>query len=178
MIKDSIYYAICDIAEDLGVTAEELVLALKGQNDEMFEKALSSLPEGSAIYVKSARNDRQLARDRHRREEEQARLSRDVKRFRELFPQVEAAGIPDAVWQDMTGGIPLPYAYALYIAAGNGKNEYAKEVNARNGFGALPPVNAHGENDELTMEEVEAMSPEAVKNSFPRILRSIGKWKM
>ena len=178
MTKEQIYNILQDIADDASVSVEELVDAIVQQSQSHFEKAVSAMPEESANYVRSAKKDRAAAREARRIAEEEKRLGEDVKRFRQLFPDVDATSIPETVWQDMKGGIPLPYAYALYLVSGAGDKGYADRVNARNSEGALPPVNSYPNDGEISMEEVEAMSPEAVKKSFPRILRSMSKWKI
>ena len=86
--------------------------------------------------------------------------------------------IPETVFADMQKGIPLVYAYAYYLAAGDGESRYAEDVNKQNARMAMPPVNEADENGELTMDEVEAMPPAAVKKNYPRILKSIGKWRL
>ncbi len=178
MTKEQAYNTLCDIAEDSGSTVEELLTALQVQSDSLFEKSISAIPETARGYIKSAHDSRRTARENARGTEEKEKLNAEIKRFRALFPEVGAEDIPDAVWEDMQKGIPLPYSYALYLVTEGNGNAYANGVNERNGSAALPPVNNEEGDGELTMEEVEAMSPDAVKRSFPQILRSLGKWKI
>lgn len=178
MTKEQAYSIIEAIAEDENTTVEELLNALQQQSAERFKNTVKGLPEESAAYLNAARNERVANRKARAKAEEEKKLDEDVRRFRQIFPDVEAASIPEAVWEDMCGGIPLPYAYALYMAAGAGSKSYAEGVNAINDKAALPPVNGRADDGELTMEDVEAMSRQAVKSNFPRILRSMGKWKI
>ena len=178
MTKDEIYNAVCDIADDAGVEPAALIAALTQQNEDLFGQSLSALPETHSGYVKSARDGRRAERERKRKAESESVLAGDIKRFRELFPEVGADEIPDSVWSDTQNGIPLPYAFALYTVAGGAEKSYADKVNARNGEGAVPPVSDGASDGEISMEEVEAMSPAAVKNNFSRILKSIGKWRI
>ena len=178
MTKEQIYNAICDVAEDAGVSPEELVAALEEQNSALFEQSLGGMPTEAAEYVKAARGEKSAARAERRRVEKDSVLSEDVKQFRRLFPDVAAEDIPENVWADMEKGIPLVYAYAFYTLTDGKTNTYADGVNARNTEASPPPVGESADEGELSMEEVEAMSPKAVKRNFARVLRSIGKWKL
>ncbi len=178
MTKEQIYEAICDIAEDAGVTPEELIRALEEQSGAKFEESIGTLPEDAAKLVKNARDEKALQRAERRKAEKDGILNEEIKRFRKLFPDVAAESIPDSVWADMEKGIPLSYAYALYVLTDGDKNRYAKGVNERNTEASPPPLGENADESEISMEEVEAMSPSAVKKNFSRILRSIGKWKI
>ena len=178
MTKDEIYNAVCDMAEDAGVDPGELIGALRQQNEELFEKSFQGLSAPAESYLKSARDGRKAAREKQRKSEREGLLAEDVKRFRRLFPKIGAESIPESVWKDMQRGIPLPYAYALYAVTGEDDSSYAESVNARNSGQAAPAVCEGDENGEISQEEVESMSPSAVKKNFPRILKSLGKWKI
>lgn len=178
MTKEQIYNAICDIAEDLGTSPEELVNALSEQNNAMFEQSMGKLPEEAALYIKNAKSEKAAARTQRRKTEKETELTEEIKLFRSLFPDVAAEDIPERVWADMERGIPLCYAYAFAMISGGKQQEYANGINDRNLKGAPPPVGESADDGEISMEEVEAMSPKAVKNNFARILRSIGKWKL
>ncbi len=178
MTKEQIYEAICDIAEDAGVSPEELIRALEEQNGAKLEQSLEALPEDAASLVKNARNEKAALRAERRKEEKDGLLNEEIKRFRKLFPDVEAESIPESVWADMEKGIPLSYAYALYAVTDGDKARYAEGINARNTEASPPPLGENADEGEISMEEVEAMSPSAVKKNFGRILRSIGKWKI
>jgi len=178
MTKEQIYNTICDIAEDLGTSPEELVGALAEQNNAMFEQSMGGLPEEAASYVKNAKSEKAAARTERRKAQKESELTEEIKLFRSLFPDVAAEDIPESVWADMEKGIPLCYAYAFAVLNGGRQQEYAKGINDRNLKDAPPPVGESTEEGEISMEEVEAMSPKAVKNNFGRILRSIGKWKL
>lgn len=178
MTKEQIYNTICDLAEDIGVSTEELVSALVQQGNAKFEEALGAMPADAAEYVKSARAEKLAAREGRRQAEADGQLSEEIQRFRKAFPDVAAEDIPQSVWEDMRNGIPLTYAYAMFLQANGKDTDYADEVNARNSSSATPPVSEGADEGELSMEEVESMSPAAVKSNFPRILRSIGKWKL
>lgn len=178
MTKEQIYNAVCDIAEDAGVSTDELISALTEQSATMFEENLNAMPAELADYVKSARTEKAALRQSRRQKEDEQRLAEEVRRFCKAFPNVDANSIPEAVWADMEKGIPLAYAYAMHTLCGENSTNYANSVNARNTDNALPPV-AEGANEgEYSMEDVEAMSPAAVKKNFSRILRSMGKWKI
>ena len=146
--------------------------------DAFFAKKTAGMPKSTAAYVNAARKEALDARAAKRKEAQKAALAEQIQKFRKVFPDVKSDGIPQEVWDDIKDGIPLPYAYALYLAATQGNKKYAEGINAKNNGMAPPPVNAHDDEGELTMEQVEAMSPEAIKRSFPKILRSLNKWKI
>lgn len=178
MTKEQIYNAICDVAEDVGVSPEELITALEEQNSALFEQSLGKLPSEAAGYVKAARGEKSAARAERRKAEKEGQLTEEVKQFRQMFPDVAAEDIPETVWADMERGIPLSYAFAFFVLTDGKNNTYADGINTRNNEASPPPVGEGSDEGELSMEEVEAMSPKAVKNNFSRILRSIGKWKL
>ncbi|MBE6677441.1 MAG: hypothetical protein E7597_01420 [Ruminococcaceae bacterium] len=178
MTKEQIYEIIEDIAADANTSVEDFLKALVQERAAFFNKKTAAMPKDTAAYVAAARKEALAARTEKRKEAKKAKLKEEIKRFRQLFPNVKSEGIPESVWKDMTNGIPLPYAYALYLAANQEDKSYAESVNAKNSGMAPPPVNADEDEGELTMEQVEAMSPEAIKKSFPKILRSLNKWKI
>ncbi len=178
MTKEQSYNILCDIAEDVGVTPDELISALQSQNDERFAKSVAAMPKETAQYVTSARADKQLARENRRKVESEKALDGDIKLFRKLFPEVKAESIPQSVWADTERGIPLAYAYALYVMTAQNDSNYAAEVNGKNSDGAMPPVEGVDGGGEYSMAEVEGMSPSSVKKNFPAILRSLAKWKI
>ncbi len=178
MTKDQSFNILCDIAEDVGVTPEQLITALQSQSDTLFENSVAGLPEQTAQFVKSAREDKRRARADRRRAENEKSLDSDVKLFCKLFPAVKAESIPESVWADTERGIPLPYAYAFYLMTEQSDSAYAEGVNGKNSDGAIPPVEGVDGGGEFSMNEVEGMSPATVKKNFPAILRSIAKWKI
>ena len=178
MTKEQIYEIIEDLAADANTSVEGFLKTLMNERAAFFARKTAEMPKDAASYVAAARKEALDARSAKRKDARKAKLAEEVKRFKQLFPNVKSDSIPDSVWKDMTGGIPLPYAYALYLAATQGNKSYADSVNAKNNGTAPPPVNGREEEGELTMEQVEAMSPEAIKKSFPKILRSLSKWKI
>ncbi|MBQ3196243.1 MAG: hypothetical protein IJB65_07250 [Clostridia bacterium] len=178
MTKEQIYEIIEDMAADANTSVEGFIKTLMNEKDAFFAKKSAAMPKETAEFLAAARKEALEGRAAKRKEAKKARLAEDIKRFKELFPDVKSDGIPEEVWNDMTNGIPLPYAYALYLATSQGNKSYADRVNAKNSGAAPPPVIPREEEGELTMEQVEAMSPEAIKKSFPEILRSLRKWKI
>lgn len=178
MTKDQIYNAVCDMAEDAGVSPDELISSLLAENEAMFEKSLGELNDSASSYVKAARAEKAAMRENKRQAEKDSALSEDIKQFRTLFPEVDVNSIPESVWADMEKGIPLTYAYAFYALTGESNNAYAESVNDRNNRAALPSVSEGADEGELSMDEVSNMSTAAVKKNFPKILRSISKWKL
>ncbi len=178
MTKEQIYEAVCDMAEDAGISPDELIGLLLAENEAMFEKGFGELNGEALNYVKGARAEKASMRENKRKAEKETVLANEVKRFRELFPDVDAGSIPESVWADMEKGIPLSYAYAFYALTGESNEAYAQSVNERNSHSAPPAVTESADEGEISMDEVEGMSASAVKKNYPRILRSISKWKL
>lgn len=178
MTKEDIYEALCDIAEEMLTTPEELLAFLAAQSEQIGQKQSEALPPEVSGYLKTAKAEKKQYRADRKAAEEEKGLQEQIKAFKAVYPEVSAAEIPEKVFADMRSGIPLVYAYAYYLAAGDDESRYAKDVNEQNARMAMPPVNEADENGELTMDEVEAMPPEAVKKNYPRILKSIGKWRI
>ena len=178
MTKEDIYEALCDIAEDMLTTPEELLSFLAAQSEQIGQKQRETLPPEVSGYLSNAKAEKKQHRAQLKAAEEEKGLKEQIKAFKEVYPEVGAEEIPETVFADMQKGIPLVYAYAYYLAAGDGESRYAEDVNKQNARMAMPPVNEADENGELTMDEVEAMPPAAVKKNYPRVLKSIGKWRL
>ncbi len=178
MTKEQIYNAISDMAEDAGISTESLISALMNENEAIFERSLGDLNDAATHYVRAARAEKAARRESERQAERDNALSAEIKRFCTVFPGVDAESIPESVWADVERGIPLAYAYALFAAENSGGNAYAEEVNERNSKYAVPAFVEGADEGEISMDEVDGMSASAVKKNFPRILRSISKWKI
>ena len=93
-------------------------------------------------------------------------MGAEIKRFRELFPDVSADTIPDEVWDDVQSGATLSHAYALYLASTNALARYADDVNKRNSSVGAYASSEGSTEPVFTKEQVEKMSNKDIKNNY------------
>ena len=172
-ILDTVY----DLADALGVRIDVLIERIVEEFGEQ-PYPVDGLPEEVVNELTAAREDKKARRadERIRREQESAR--EEIKRFREFFPEIKADDIPEAVWADVENGIPLCYAYALYITQENNATTRASEVNERNGLASLAAASDGVTEPVFTKEAVEKMSDSDVKRNYKSILRAMKSWRV
>lgn len=173
--NDAILDTVYDLADSLGVRIDVLIDRIVEEFGEQ-PYPVDGLPDAVVDELNAARESKREQRrsDRMRRRETESH--EEIKRFRELFPDVTAEDIPDSVWASVEGGIPLSYAYALYAASNAAASSAAEAVNSRNsdsspalsGDGATEPV--------FTKEQVEKMSGKDVKKNYKSILKAMKSW--
>ncbi|MGM9658480.1 MAG: hypothetical protein ACI3W9_05770 [Eubacteriales bacterium] len=105
-------------------------------------------------------------------------VTKDVEEFRKVFPDVTPEEIPDGVWQSVADGVPLAAAYALHIYVSGSRKTAADRVNADNARRSAPAGKDADADESYTSEQVEDMSPEAVKKNFKGIIKSLRGWKI
>ncbi len=171
-ILDTVY----DLADGVGMKIDafldELVSHYGSVNTD-----LDGLPEEIAGELYEAREAKKERRKNDRRQREQEKEYEDIKRFKELFPDVKADDIPEEVWLSVEEGIPLPYAYALFEVTQLHLDNYAKGVNARNTESGAAVGGDGMTEPELTKERVERMSNSEVKSNYKNILKAMKSWK-
>ena len=89
-----------------------------------------------------------------------------------------AADIPEEVWAEVAEGVSLTHAYALYRAAISAEDAKAQSLNRVNADRSAPLGTEGDPNTALTQEQVENMSPQAVKKNYNRILSSLKNWRL
>ncbi len=171
MILDTVY----DLADAAGMRIDRFMQKVKETFGEK-EASLEGLPEDVAQELIAARESKkQLARDRREKERESANNA-EIKSFREIFPDVSADDIPEEVWDDVAGGASLSHAYALYAARQSRLDDYAQDINRRNGeTSAAAGDPAAGQ--EITKEQVERMSGKDVRNNYKNIIHAMKNWR-
>lgn len=135
------------------------------------------LPEDVAAELHKARDNKKQMRRQSRIEKSKKETTAEIKRFRELFPDVSSEDIPDEVWEDVANGASLSHAYALYLVSQENLNRHAEDVNTRNSKrgayassdGATEPV--------FTKEQVEKMSEKDIKSNYKGILKAMKNWR-
>ena len=95
--------------------------------------------------------------------------------FCELYPTLSMADVPDAVWEDVRGGIPLEAAYALWEKRESARQETAVAINQKNATGAWGRSDGVSE-DFLSPDEVRCMSQAEVRKHYARIIESMKHW--
>ena len=95
--------------------------------------------------------------------------------FRGLYPELAEGDIPDAVWDEVRGGLPLAAAYALWERREQVRRSTAEQVNRKNASGAWGRADAAAE-DCLSPDEVRGMSPREVRDNYARIMESMKHW--
>lgn len=170
-ILDTVY----DLADAAGLRIDEFMRRV----EETFgskEASLEGLPEEVAQELIAARESKkQLARDRREKERESAN-SAEIRSFREIFPDVSADDIPEEVWDDVANGATLSHAYALYAARQSRLDDYAADVNRRNGETSAGVGDPAAE-QEITKEQVERMSGKDVRKNYKNIIHAMKNWR-
>ena len=178
LTKEQVYEAVSDLAGDAGMTADAYIASLLRQAEEEQVRKTDGLDVDLAAELNESR---QLRRDSRRREREALRKSEmeeDIRRFKEYFPDITAADIPEEVWAEVAQGVSLTHAYALYGAAAGAADAKARSLNRVNAERSAPLGTEGDPTDALTQEQVENMSPQAVKKNYNRILASMRNWRL
>lgn len=177
LTKEQIYEAVTDLAEESGMSADEYIASLIGQRESELLKRTEGLDEDIAFEIGESRRLKRENRSRERENARRAEMEEDISRFRTYFPDVVAKDIPEEVWAEVAQGVSLTHAYALYLAAAGYEDAKAQEINRVNS-GRSAPVGGEAAEEALTKEQVENMSPQAVKKNYNRILSSIKSWRL
>lgn len=172
LILDTVY----DLADSLGLRVDEF---LNRVEEEFGEQPLNtdSLPEEIVNELNYARESKKQQRKDARMQKDKEEINAEIKRFRELFPDVPADSIPDSVWEDVQNGATLTHAYALYLAETEAVSRYADKVNERNGKAGAKVSGDGATEPAFTKEQVERMSGRDVKSNYKNILNAMKNWK-
>ena len=93
-----------------------------------------------------------------------------------LFPDANTDSLPEEVLNDMSNGIPMAAAYALYERREFIKAEAASNHNSttqKSGFGKIRTESA---SEYFSPSEVRSMSKSEVKKNYKRIIQSMKSW--
>ena len=99
----------------------------------------------------------------------------ELEEFRDLFPGVSLAALPDSVLADVQNGVPLAAAYALMERRAARLQKIAEEANAANNQRSSGSADGDSAGF-LSPAEVRGMSPEQVRKHYRQILLSMPKW--
>ena len=170
MTKEQVYEAVSDLASDAGMTEDGYIASLLRQAEEDRIRRTEGLDVDLAAELNESR---QLRRDNRKRERESLRKTEMEEDIR-----VTAADIPEEVWAEVAEGVSLTHAYALYRAAISAEDAKAQSLNRVNADRSAPLGTEGDPNTALTQEQVENMSPQAVKKNYTRILSSLKNWRL
>lgn len=172
-ILDTIY----DLADSAGLRIDEFLERVEEEFGEQLP-SLDGLPEEIANELSAARESKKEMRKQSRQKKSEEDANAEIKRFREIFPEVAAEDIPDSVWEDVSNGASLAHAYALYLVSEDELRRHAEDVNDRNSKRGAA-ANSDGSTEPVfTKEQVEKMSGKDVKNNYKGILKAMKNWKI
>lgn len=172
MILDTIY----DLADNCGLRIDEFLSRVE---EEFGDQPINvdSLPEEVVNELNTARASKKQQRKEARLQKDREEINAQIKRFREIFPDVPADDIPDSVWEDVRGGTTLAHAYALYLVESEAEKRYASAINERNGNAGARVSGETASEPTFTKEQVERMSGKEVKHNYKNILNAMKNWK-
>ncbi len=172
MNRDYILSLIGEMAQAEGLDERDFVEQLYAQRTY---EPTDGLPEGIAQELNESRKQKSDERYKAAGDE---RMKNDIQRFRTVFPDVNAEGIPESVWQSVCEGVPLTAAYALFEKESSLLGAQAKKINESNAA-ASPSGSERSEAVPfVSIQQLEKMSPSEVKKNYRQIIASMKKWKI
>ena len=171
-ILDRIY----DLADQAGMRIDRFLEKIEDTFGEKLPD-MEGLPQDVADELHYARESKKEARKQTRLQKDEEAKAADIKKFRELFPEVAADDIPDSVWDEVANGESLVNAYALYLAVQQDLNSYAEGVNSRNAKKSARATSDGSAEPVFTKEMVEKMSGSDIKSNYKGILKAMKNWR-
>ncbi len=171
-ILDTIY----DLADAAGMRIDQFIAHIE-DSFAPEEAPLDGLPEEIAKELSDARISKKEQRKQARIRRQESDANEEIKRFKELFPDVDAESIPDSVWEDVENGATLSHAFALYTVMQDVLNRRAQDVNMRNRERGASASSDGSTEPVFTKEQVEKMSGKDIKNNYKGILNAMKNWK-
>ena len=111
------------------------------------------------------------------KQQEQARTLQEIGEFHRLFPETPIKDVPETVWKQVEGGIPLSAAYALYEKQTLQAQHRAEEINRQNATRSAGKAGRHASGEYFSPDEVRAMSQQQVHENYARIMASMKHWR-
>lgn len=125
----------------------------------------------------SLRNElKQLRAELNARDGFLTRIGNECEEFRTLYPDTPLSALPDSVWNEVSHGVPIAAAYALFErrrALTEEKAEVYNQANEARSSGALKATDP----DCFSPAEVRAMSQDEVRANYQKIMRSMQDWR-
>lgn len=113
------------------------------------------------------------------REENQQKekVSKELDRLWEMFPEVRMEDMPDEMWTLVENGESLLGAYCITLMKKQLELQSAQQKNTENSMKTPPPVKNGGEAKEyFTREQVSKMTREQVRKNYSKIVDSMKYW--
>ena len=178
LTNEQILDAVYDLADEAGMKIDDYIVKLQQDAETSVTKNREGLPEEVISELENARSLKRESRSEKKRSQLNESIKKEIERFKAVFPDVAPQDIPDSVWEEVSGGVPLLHAYALYLVTESKEGEYASRVNEQNSSRATSRPGDGETEPAFTKEQVEAMSPKEVSKNYRHILKSISKWKL
>lgn len=101
------------------------------------------------------------------------RYAKEIREFKELFPDVDRKKIPKEVWEAVEAGTDISSAYAKYARREELKTAKAEKANATNKQTAPPQISKSAKADRLYTEaELSRMSTKEMMADYDRVWAS------
>ncbi len=171
-ILDTIY----DLASAQGMRIDQFLEHIEDTFGDPMPDT-EGIPEEIALELQNARNSKKEIRRKDRLEKNRKETAEDIKRFREIFPDVAAEDIPEEVWADVAQGTSLAHAYALYCMNRDMLDRYAQDVNTRNSKRGAFADSKGSTEPVFTKEQVERMSNKDIKSNYKGIIKAMKNWR-
>ena len=113
-----------------------------------------------------------------RRENEQKdKITGELERLWEMFPDATLENTPDEMWLLVEQGESLLGAYCITLVKKNIEEKKAQEKNRENSEKTLPDIKPSADRNEFfTREQVNKMSREQVRKNYDKIISSMKHW--
>ncbi len=180
LTNDRILDIVYDIADARGLRIDDFLELLQSDYaDSPVAYADGGLPPEIVEELNNAKALRREKRESKRKADEAEALKADVAAFRELFPDVKTDEIPKAVWDEVSDGMDLRHAYALYALTNResgGRAERANRDAASRSGAAASDVSGSTE-PSYTPEQIERMSVRDIAKNYGSVVRSMKNWR-
>lgn len=163
---------------------EEAVAAMIEENsipDELppckAESCKEETEESAEEELRRLRAELALLREEmEKKEQDQLRAVAELEEFQHLFPSVPLKQIPPSVWEQVSTGIPLSAAYALYEKKSLAAEQHAHKINKKNAALSAGMAGTDASEEYFSPQEVRAMSQREVHENYAKILESMKSW--
>lgn len=112
-----------------------------------------------------------------RENREKEKVSKELDRLWEMFPDVTPEDVPDELWELVENGETLLGAYCILMAKKNIEEQKAREKNRENSMRTPPAVKGGTEKKEyFTRDRVSEMDRNQVRKNYDAIVDSMKYW--
>ncbi len=109
--------------------------------------------------------------------EQKDKISKELDRLWEMFPDVTLEDTPDELWSLVENGETLLGAYCIMLAKSNLEKEKPQQKDLENASKTLPAVKSTSQAKEyFTREQVNKMTRDQVRKNYDKIVSSMKHW--